>query len=103
MEVLSQEHWNVSSKMKGKFTYYYPDGITKYGYICVDDPVISELGVIVPYTDAKRKQNVERSKLASIANSGTIVYNNGVIAKKFREHPGGNWIKGGLPRKKRNK
>lgn len=93
----------VSSKMKGKFTYYYPDGITKYGYICVDDPIISELGLIVPYTDAKRKQNVERSKLASIANSGTIVYNNGIIAKKFREYPGDDWVKGGLPRKKRNK
>jgi len=88
----------VSEKMKGKFTFYYPDGITKYGYISTSDPVIQELGLIVPYTENKQKQNVKRSKLAIEVNTGSSFYNNGSIMKKFKKDPGGEWIKGQLQR-----
>lgn len=98
-EYLSEEtKTKISSKMKGKFTYYYPDGITKYGYISTSDPVIQELGLIVPYTENKQKQNVKRSKLAAEVNTGSSFYNNGSIMKKFKKDPGGEWIKGQLQR-----
>ena len=93
-----QGNGKQSTKMKGKFTYYYPDGITKYGYISTSDPVIQELGLIVPYTENKQKQNVKRSKLAAEVNTGSSFYNNGSIMKKFKKDPGGEWIKGQLQR-----
>lgn len=93
-----QGNGKQSTKMKGKFTYYYPDGITKYGYISTSDPVIQELGLIVPYTENKQKQNVKRSKLAAEVNTGSSFYNNGSIMKKFKKDPGGKWIKGQLQR-----
>lgn len=88
----------VSVKMKGKFTFYYPDGVTKYGYISISDPVIQELGLIIPYTENKQKQNAARSKLAADANTGSHFYNNGTEMKKFKQDPGGDWVKGQLKR-----
>lgn len=88
----------VSEKMKGKFTFYYPDGVTKYGYISTSDPAIQDLGLIVPYTENKQKQNVARAKLAGEANTGTHFYNNGTEMKKFKQDPGGEWKIGQLPR-----
>jgi len=92
----------VSNTMKGKFTFYYPDGVTKYGYISVDDPIIQELNLSVPYTENKKKQNEERSKLAVIANTGSQFYNNGVEMNKFKSDPGGDWVLGQLVRDRSN-
>lgn len=88
--------------MKDKFTFYYPDGITKYGYIFINDPIIQELGLIIPYTENKHKQNIKRSKLAVKANTGSYFYNNDIEMKKFKSDPGGVWVKGQLVRDRSN-
>lgn len=88
----------TSDKLKGKFTFYYPDEVTRYGHISVDDPIIKELGLVVPYTKNKQLQNITRGKLAIIANTGSIIYNNGTEERKFKQDPGGEWVAGRLQR-----
>jgi hypothetical protein len=88
----------TSDKLKGKFTFYYPDEVTRYGHISVDDPIIKELGLVVPYTANKHQASLNRSKLAIIANTGSIIYNNGTEERKFKQDPGGEWVAGRLQR-----
>ena len=88
----------MREKLKGKFTFYYPDEVTRYGHISVDDPIIKELGLVVPYTANKHQATLNRSNLAIIANTGSIIYNNGTEERKFKQDPGGEWVAGRLQR-----
>lgn len=86
-----------------KIFCYLPDG-TWYGRLHKEDPRIKELGMIHYIKTPERVEQLKRfSDGATKANLGTTVYNNGTIAKKFKEGdviPAG-FVVGALPRPSR--
>jgi len=95
--IKEKKYKKVSEKMKGRSRYYYPDGVF-YGMIYADDPIIKELNLSFFITDNHREQYKRRSELAIEANTGSMIYNNGIEEKKFKSDPGPEWIIGRLPR-----
>lgn len=86
-----------SIETKGTANYWWPDG-TPYGSrLSHNDPLIEELGLVIITTDAKIEAARRNSKLANQANQGTQWYNNGIINKKFKSDPGGEWVLGQKP------
>lgn len=88
----------VSSKMKGKMRYTTVDGIY-FGYFYKDDPQIEQNNLIPQVTENLRKSAKKSAEKAKEFNKGSVVYNNGLIEKKFKEGmeiPEG-FVKGGLP------
>lgn len=86
----------VSKSMLNRYTYCYPDG-TEYGFISIDDPAIQEFGLIAKKTENQMAQFKTIQKMGSQVNTGTKVYNNGIIEIKRKKDPGGEWIEGMLP------
>jgi hypothetical protein len=87
----SKANAQKSIETKGTANYWYSDGTPFGERLSHDDPRIEELGLVIITTDAKRDAARRNSKLANQANLGTTWYNNGIINKKFKEHPGGDW------------
>ena len=91
----------VADKLKeGKRIYYDVFG-KSYGFLSKDDPLIFEMNLTLDRSsNSQLKQRETRSIAASKANTGTSVYNDGSVQKKFKEGddiPKG-WVKGGLSR-----
>ena len=88
------------SKLKDGMRIYYKNN-ESVGLMYPDDPRIKKFGLVnFQRTERQAKQRAKRSQLAKISNTGTTVYNNGKIQKKFRPDaiiPDG-FVKGGLPR-----
>jgi hypothetical protein len=97
ISVLQSE--KVSKKLTGKVNYMTPDGIY-FGKLLRTDPLIKELNLLPHLTDKMINQRSSRSKLASAANTGSQIYNNGVKEKKFKDEVPDGWVKGRLPRSK---
>lgn len=89
-------HPGNSSHLIGKCRYATPDG-QFYGMLSHDDLIIQELGLITHVTDKVIESALKANKLASDVNRGSTVYNNGIIQKRCKEHPGEGWIAGELP------
>lgn len=84
-----------STFLIGKCRYATPDG-EFYAMLSHDDPIIQELGLIIHKTEATKESALIAQKLAVEANSGSKVYNNGIIQKRCKEHPGNGWVIGEL-------
>ena len=87
----------VSVKLKGTTRYMTPDG-KFFGRIPIDDPRISELGLVAQKTEKSVSAAIENVLKASQANIGRKTYNNGTVEKRFHSDPGGEWRLGRLPR-----
>jgi len=87
-----------SQAMSGKQFYYHPDGITPYGWTTTDNPDVKLLNLGAKKTEALTRMYIENAIKAKQANIGSKSYNNGIITKKFKEHPGDGWNEGGLER-----
>lgn len=91
----------LREKYKGQKLRYDKDG-NCYGYMFDGNPDIELYELIDSKNSPKQvKQRVERSRLAVIANTDTVVYNNRTIQMKYKHGdsiPDG-FVKGGLPRK----
>lgn len=85
----------VSSKLKGRADYMFPDG-TFAGKLYPDDPRIHAEGLAFHKTESSHAAVLENQKKAVEANLGTLWYNDGKINKKFRDHPGDPWVIGQL-------
>ncbi len=90
----------TSEKYKGQKLYYDIDGLC-YGYMFEDDEQIKQYSLITTKNSEKQKQQRKRrTESAKLSNTGTTVYNNGIIQLKFKDNaiiPDG-FVKGGLPR-----
>lgn len=86
-----------SNKLTGTTRYCYPDG-TYYGRISKDDPAIEELNLILQRTENMTNSNRCNQKKAAERNTGTKIYNNGVVQVRSKEHPGEGWTLGMLER-----
>lgn len=88
------------SKLKDGMRIYYKNN-ESVGLMYPDDPRIKKFGLVnFQRTERQVKQRAKRSQLAKLSNTGTTVYNNGKIQKKFRPDaiiPDG-FVKGCLPR-----
>lgn len=89
-------HPDNANLLNGKCRYATPDG-EFYAMLLHDDPIIQELGLIIHKTEAVTESALMAQKLAVAANSGSTVYNNGMIQKRCKEHPGDGWVIGELP------
>lgn len=89
-------HPDNTRQLAGKCRYATPDG-KFFASLSRDDPRIEELGLIIHKTEASHAAVKASQLLAVQANTGTRVYTNGIIQKRFKENPGGEWILGELP------
>ena len=93
-----QSNKKTSEKLKGFTSCYYPDG-TYYGKISKDDPAIAEFGLKYIPSEKNRAQYKERSRLAVERNTGSLIYNDGLEERKFKDTPvGSRWVLGRLAR-----
>lgn len=92
----------MANRLKSGLRIYYNNEGETQGLMLKDDPRIIEQNLTKDRRSVSHvKQRAERSRLASIANTDTTVYNNGTIQKKYKSGdsiPAG-FVKGGLPRK----
>ena len=87
----------VSAKLKGTMRYMTPDG-KFFARIPMDDPRISEMGLLSQKTEKSVSAAKDNILKASLANVGRKTYNNGIVEKRFYSDPGGEWRLGRLPR-----
>lgn len=93
-EVIKEiQYSKVSDAHKGRADYMYQDG-TYYGKLSSDDQLIDKLNLTYHMTANRLKSALNNQQLAVEANLGTTWYNNGIINKKFKSDPGGDWAVG---------
>lgn len=90
---------NRSKTTQGTYMYCYLDG-TMFGQRLLPyDIRIEQLNLSKYVSDNTRIQAKENAKKATQANLGSSWYNNGIVNKKFKSDPGGEWQIGQLPYK----
>lgn len=77
---------------------YMDSSGTYHGSYLKDDPIISKLNLVPLRTQNQIDQNLSRTALSTLANTGSTIYNNGEREEKFKSDPGPEWTKGRLPR-----
>lgn len=90
-------HKENSKRFKGKMRYTDQDG-NFIGWFYKNDPSIQSQNLKFQWTENNEKQVKERTQKAIEINSGSTIYNNGLIEIKRKEHPGEGWALGRLPR-----
>lgn len=92
-------HKENSKRFKGKMRYTDQDG-NFIGWFYKSDPIIQSenLKFQWTWTENIEKQMKERTQKAIEVNSGSTIYNNGLIEIKRKINPGEGWITGRLPR-----